>query len=119
MSFLPWLEILVTLTAFLILLIYHILLIHQLRTTPMTTSIGLTNHLRLEWVQSTYLTKVLNRGTTHYTLDMRAYYLAVPFVLWLFGPTWMVGGAILIIALLYRLIVLSQEIEPVNTNLKK
>ena len=68
----------------------------------MTTSIGLTNHLRLEWVQSTYLTKVLNRGTTHYTLGMRAYYLAVPFVFWLFGPTWMLGGSILITAILYK-----------------
>ncbi len=51
---LPVIEIFVTSTAFLILLIYHIHLIHQLRKAPMTTSIGLTNHLRLEWVQSTY-----------------------------------------------------------------
>ncbi len=92
MTSLPWLEIIFTSTAFLILLIFHIHLIYKLRKTPMTTSIGLTNHLRLDWVQSTYLTKVLNRGTTHYTLGMRAYYLAVPFVLWLFGPTWMLGG---------------------------
>ena len=99
---LPVLEILVTSTAFLILLIYHIHLIHQLRKEPMTTSLGLINHLRLEWVQSAHLTKVLNRGTTHYTLGMRAYYLAVPFVLWLFGPTWMLGGAILITAILYK-----------------
>jgi len=206
---LPVLEILVTSTAFLILLIYHIHLIYQLRKAPMTTSIGLTNHLRLEWVQSVrrdnkdilavqtmrnwvmassflastavlislaisnaalrpdtssgipaalnlvgttsqafwqlklmvllldfffaffnfalsiryynhasflintpaehdqfltsdYVTKVLNRGTTHYTLGMRAYYLAVPFVLWLFGPTWMLGGVILIVAILYK-----------------
>ena len=49
---LPVLEILFTSTAFLILLIYHIHLIHQLRKAPMTTSIGLTNHLRLEWVES-------------------------------------------------------------------
>ncbi len=209
MTSLPWLEIILTLTAFLLLLIYHIHLIYQLRRAPMTTSIGLTNHLRLEWVQSVrreqrdilavqtmrnwvmassflattavlislgiinaafrtdtyngiphalnlvgatsqalwliklmvllldfffaffnfalsiryynhasflintpaehdqfitseYITKVLNRGTTHYTLGMRAYYLAVPFVLWLFGPTWMLGGAILITAILYK-----------------
>jgi len=102
MILLPLLEILVTSTAFLILLIYHIHLIHQLRKAPMTTSIGLTNHLRLEWVQSTYPTKVLNRGTTDYALGMRAYYLAVPFVLWLFGPIWMLGGVILILAILYK-----------------
>ena len=92
MTSLPVLEILVTSTAFLMLFIYHIHLIHQLGKAPTTTSIGLTNHLRLEWMQSTYVTKVLNPGTTHYTLGMRAYYLAVPFVLWLFGPTWMLGG---------------------------
>lgn len=105
------LEIILTLTAFLLLLIYHVHLIHQLRTAPMTTSIGLTNHLRLEWVQSTYLTKVLNRGTTHYTLGMRAYYLADPFVLWLFGPTWMLGGAILITAILYKETILGDELK--------
>ncbi len=99
---LPMLEILVTSTAFLILLIYHIHLIHQLRKAPMTTSMGLTNHLRLDWVQSTYFTKVINSGTTHYTLGMRPYYLAVPFVLWLFGPTGILGGAILIVAILYK-----------------
>ena len=46
------LEISFTSTAFLLLLIYHIDLINQLGKAPMTTSIGLTNHLRLEWVQS-------------------------------------------------------------------
>lgn len=107
----PWFEILLTSTSFLLLLIYHIHLIHQLRKAPMTTSIGLTNHLRLEWVQSTYLTKVLNRGTTHYSLGMRAYYLAVPFVLWLFGPTWMLAGAILITAILYKETILGDELK--------
>jgi len=55
-----------------------------------------------KFLTSEYVTKVLNRGTTHYTLGMRAYYLAVPFVLWLFGPTWMLAGSILIIAILYK-----------------
>ncbi len=102
MTSLPWLEIIFSSTAFLLLLIYHIHLIYKLRKAPMTTSIGLTYQLRLEGVQSTYLTKILNRGTTHYTLGLRAYYLAVPFVLWRFGPTWMLGGSILITAILYR-----------------
>ena len=52
MMSLPVLEISVISTAFLILLIYHIHLVHQLRKAPMVTSIGLTSHLRLEWVQS-------------------------------------------------------------------
>ena len=103
MTSLPWLEIILTLTAFLLTPIYHIHLIYQLRMAPLTTSIGLTNHLGLEWVQAIYLTKVINRGTTHYTLGTRAYYLAVPFLLWLFGPIWMLGGSILITAILYKI----------------
>lgn len=34
-----------------------------------------------------YITHVLHRGTTHYTIGMRGYYLSIPFALWLFGPT--------------------------------
>ena len=203
-------EILITSAAFLILLLYHIHLVYQVRTAPMTTSIGLTNHLRRDWVQtimeekrdilavqtlrnwvmaSSFLasaailiglgtlnvafrtekvaeishalnlfgtrneamwmikvmlltvdfffaffnftlsiryynhasfainvspsqdpivsydavTKIINHGTTHYTLGMRGYYLAVPFTLWLFGPTWMLAGAIILTMLLYKL----------------
>jgi len=102
MTPLPWLEIIFTSTAFLLLLIYHIHLIYKLRKAPMTASTGLTNHLRLGWVQSIYLTKVIDRGTTHYALGMRAYYLAVSFVLRLFGPTWMLGGSMVITAILYK-----------------
>lgn len=192
------------------LLIYHIHLAHKVRNAPLTTSIGLTNHLRREWVEAimeekrdilavqtlrnwvmassflastailiglgiigvtfstdkiaqlsqalnmmgsksetvwlikllvlivifffaffnfalsmryynhasfainvppskdpvvTYdnIAKIINRGTTHYTLGMRGYYLAVPFTLWLFGPTWMITGAIILTLILYRL----------------
>jgi len=42
---------------------------------------------------------------------MRAYYLAVPFVLWLFGPTWMLAGAILITAILYKETILGDELK--------
>jgi len=47
-----WLEIYLSSTAFLLLFIYHIHLISQLSKASMTTSIGLTNYLRLDWVQS-------------------------------------------------------------------
>ncbi|MCG6943789.1 MAG: DUF599 family protein [Deltaproteobacteria bacterium] len=57
----------------------------------MTSSIGLTNHLLPEWVQTTCATKVLKRRTTHYTLGLGTLYLAVPLVLRLFGPEWMLG----------------------------
>ena len=47
--------------------------------------------------------KFLDRGGTHYTLGMRGYYLCIPLALWLFGPLWMMGGTLLLIAVLYRL----------------
>ncbi len=46
---------------------------------------------------------VLDRANTHYTLGMRAYYLAVPFTLWLFSPVFMFLGAAVMTVLLYRL----------------
>jgi len=47
-----WPEIIFASLSFLILVIYHGHLIYKVRTAPMTTSIGLTNHLRREWVQT-------------------------------------------------------------------
>jgi uncharacterized membrane protein len=44
----------------------------------------------------------LDRGAVHYTLGLRAYYLAFPFTLWLFGPLWMLAGSILLVILLRR-----------------
>jgi uncharacterized membrane protein len=204
-----WPEILIISAVFLILLAYHIHLVYQVRAHPLTTSLGLTHHLRREWVEEvmeekrdllavqtlrnwvmassflasaailiglgtinaalgaeriaessqalnmlgarnesmwlikllllvvnfffaffnftlsiryynhasfainipaeepilTYDTvaKIINRGMTHYTLGMRAYYLAVPFSLWLFGPLWMLMGTIVLTIILYKL----------------
>ena len=47
--------------------------------------------------------KVLDRGANHYTMGMRGYYLAVPIGLWLFGPTWMLAGAVALVIILSRL----------------
>ncbi len=47
--------------------------------------------------------KILDRGGMHYTLGMRAYYLAIPLALWLFGPLWLLAGSVLLIATLYKL----------------
>lgn len=47
--------------------------------------------------------EILNRGGSHYTLGMRGYYLAIPLALWLFGPLWLLGGTLVLIATLYRL----------------
>lgn len=47
--------------------------------------------------------EILERGGTHYFLGMRAYYLSIPLLLWLFGPIWLVAGSVLLVATLYRL----------------
>lgn len=50
-----------------------------------------------------YVVETLNLGAAHYTLGMRGYYLAIPLTLWLFGPTWLLAGSIILAAVLYRL----------------
>jgi uncharacterized membrane protein len=42
----------------------------------------------------------LERGALFYFCGLRFYYLSIPLALWLFGPAWMLGGAILLVALL-------------------
>lgn len=42
----------------------------------------------------------LERGARHYTLGMRAYYLALPISFWLFGPIWMFIGTLLVLTVL-------------------
>ena len=47
--------------------------------------------------------EVVNHASLHYTIGMRCYYLAIPLALWLFGPTWMLLGSIILIMVVYRL----------------
>ncbi|UCH19530.1 MAG: DUF599 domain-containing protein [Deltaproteobacteria bacterium] len=47
-----WLEIIFSATAILILLIYHVHLVYKVRRVPLTTAVGITNHVRRKWVQS-------------------------------------------------------------------
>ena len=49
------------------------------------------------------MTEVINRGSLHYTMGMRGYYLAIPFALWLFGPTWFLLGTVFLIWVLFKL----------------
>ncbi|GBC62427.1 DUF599 domain-containing protein [Desulfonema ishimotonii] len=49
------------------------------------------------------VTEVINRGALHYFLGMRGYYLAVPLTLWLFGPLWLLAGAVILITVLHKL----------------
>jgi len=45
----------------------------------------------------------LNRAGFFYTAGMRAYYIAVPLVFWLFGPLFLVIASIVLVGVLYRL----------------
>ena len=45
-------ELLITATAFILLAAYHLHLLYRIRRYPMTTAVGITNHVRRKWVQS-------------------------------------------------------------------
>lgn len=47
--------------------------------------------------------EVLNHGAMHYTMGMHGFYLSVPIGLWLFGPLWMLIGAIVTVCVLSKL----------------
>ncbi len=48
----PYLELYLTSASFLLLFIYHVHLVYKVRRRPLTTAIGITNHLRGHWVTS-------------------------------------------------------------------
>lgn len=50
-----------------------------------------------------FVAEVINHASLHYTIGMRCYYLAIPLALWIFGPTWMLIGAAILVVVLYRL----------------
>ena len=49
-----------------------------------------------------YVTTILNRGGSYYSLGMRSYYMSVPLVFWLFGPGYMILASIGLITVLYH-----------------
>ena len=49
------------------------------------------------------VTRILNHGALHYTIGMRGFYLSVPLALWLFGPSWMLAGSLVVVSVLYHL----------------
>lgn len=51
----------------------------------------------------------LNRAAAYYTLGMRTYYVAVPLVLWLFGPIWMLVATIALLLVMKHLDHLPQQ----------
>ena len=48
----PWPEIVIVAITILILISYHFHLAYKVRTSPLTTAIGITNQLRRDWVQT-------------------------------------------------------------------
>lgn len=50
-----------------------------------------------------FVAHTLDLGMLHYTLGMRAYYLAMVVALWLFGPVWMFLGSLVLTFVLYKL----------------
>jgi uncharacterized membrane protein len=52
---------------------------------------------------SEFIAHIMDLGMNHYTLGMRAFYLSVVVVLWLFGPVWMFLGSLGLVVVLYRL----------------
>lgn len=49
-----------------------------------------------------YVARFLNRGGSYFSLGMRSYYLAVPFLFWLFSPYLMMGVSILLLFVLHH-----------------
>jgi uncharacterized membrane protein len=45
---------------------------------------------------------LLNRSGKYYSLGMRAYYLSVPLVFWLFGPLYLVAASVGLVVVLYH-----------------
>jgi len=49
-----------------------------------------------------YVAQLLNRSGKYYSLGMRAYYLSVPLVFWLFGPLYLVAASVGLVTVLYH-----------------
>ncbi len=57
--------------------------------------ISLPKAARPEWLSDDDIASIMNRGGRFYTIGMRAYFLAVPLVFWLFGPIFMLLAAVM------------------------
>jgi uncharacterized membrane protein len=49
------------------------------------------------------ITNMLHRTARYYSIGMRTYYLAVPLLLWLFGPIWMLIATVALLVVLNHL----------------
>jgi uncharacterized membrane protein len=60
-------------------------------------------NLAMEAAQIRQVEAHLNRAGTYYRIGMRAYYLTVPLLFWLFGPTWMLGATLAMVYFMFHL----------------
>ena len=54
-------------------------------------------------ITPTLVAETLNRGARHYSVGMRSYYVAIPAVMWLLGPIWLLLAALAMTRLSWRL----------------
>jgi uncharacterized membrane protein len=51
-----------------------------------------------------YVARMLNRGGRYYSFGMRAYYMSVPLVFWLFGPQYLLAATLGLVLMLYHVV---------------
>lgn len=71
--------------------------------------------LRPPAVDPEQVARHLNRAGHSYSIGMRAYYIAVPLVFWLFGPHLMAGASLVVVVFLYfmdRMVPNGDEVRP-------
>lgn len=65
-----------------------------------------------------YVSRLLNRSGSYYSLGMRAYYVSVPLVFALFNPYYMVAASLAMVFALYH-IDRAPDAQPHNSDIKK
>lgn len=50
-----------------------------------------------------FIINALQRGALHFTLGMRAFLMVLPFGMWLMGPSWLLAGSILLVAVMWKI----------------
>ena len=54
-------------------------------------------------IKSENVATAINQGALCYNLGMRGYYLSIPLIFWLLGPTWMFFCALIVTFIVYKL----------------
>lgn len=58
---------------------------------------------RLDFATPAHVAAIMNRAGRFYGIGMRAYYLTVPLLFWLFGPVFLLAATALLVFVLYHL----------------